>query len=116
MLFEIMLEDVFADEKPFVFFTSLNRTKQKQWHNLGHTRFCLRAHGYVTDQIIFPFSPSSPVTIHAYLLLIPLCNFLSIFFSLLECLFPCSSIFFPALISLLINASPFPSECIPLIP
>lgn len=73
-----MLHNVFADEKLFVFFTSLNRTKVKQWHSLGHTRFCLRAHGYVTDQIIF-FPLSLFTSDHLrLLLLIPLCN--SLFF------------------------------------
>lgn len=59
---------LFADEKSSVFLPSLHRMKQKQRQNLGRTRFCLRAHGYVADQIISSFSPSSPVTIHASLL------------------------------------------------
>lgn len=37
----------FVDEKTSVFFTFPHRMKQRQ--NLGRTRFCLRAHGYVTD-------------------------------------------------------------------
>lgn len=89
-----MFSNVFADERPLVFFTSLNRMKQKQWHSLGHTRFCLRPHGYVTDQIISSFSPSSPVTIHASLHLIPHIFHLFSFF-----LFHVAAYFSPILVS-----------------
>lgn len=60
-----MLPFGFADEKPCIFFTF--RTKQRQSQNLGPTRFCLRAHGYVTDQLICLYSLASHVTTSASL-------------------------------------------------
>lgn len=52
---------LFFDKRASVFFTFPHRMKPKRWPNFTRTRFCLRAHGYVTNQLC-----SSSVPLHQW--------------------------------------------------